>query len=173
MQRFLELLFLGLSLGSIYAVIAIGFVVVFKATRIVNLAHGSILLFGAYLLSQLHGPLGFWLGLVAALAATLALALLIELLVMRPGRGLDDGALATLTIGVDIVLLTELTRRIGGTIPDNGAPWASRIVSTCRWPASSRPVSCSCSWSPWPSHSGTPTGASACGRPPPTDRPRP
>jgi branched-chain amino acid transport system permease protein len=129
MQRFLELLFLGLSLGSIYAVIAIGFVVVFKATRIVNLAHGSILLFGAYLLSQLHDPLGFWLGLVAALAATVALALLIELLVMRPGRGLDDGALATLTIGVDILLLTELTRRIGGTIPDNGAPWASRIIS--------------------------------------------
>ncbi|WCT05750.1 branched-chain amino acid ABC transporter permease [Rhodococcus qingshengii] len=129
MQRLLELLLLGISLGSIYAVIALGFVVVFKATRIVNLAHGSILLFGAYVLSQLHGPLGFWLGLLAALTATVAVALLVELLVMRPARGLDDGALATLTIGVDILMLTELTRRIGGSIPDNGAPWASRVVT--------------------------------------------
>lgn len=129
MQRFLELLFLGLSLGTIYAVIALGFVVVFKATRIVNLAHGSILLFGAYLLSQVHDPLGFWLGLVVALGATVLLALLFELLVMRPARGMDDGALATLTIGVDILLLTELTRRIGASVPDNGAPWASDVVT--------------------------------------------
>lgn len=129
MQRFLELLFLGLSLGTIYAVIALGFVVVFKATRIVNLAHGSILLFGAFLLTEIHEPLGFWLGLVVTLGATVLLALLVELLVMRPARGLDDGALATLTIGVDILLLTELTRRIGASVPDNGAPWASKVVS--------------------------------------------
>ncbi len=129
MQRFLELLFLGLSLGTIYAVIALGFVVVFKATRIVNLAHGSILLFGAFLLTEIHEPLGFWLGLVVTLGATVLLALLVELLVMRPARGLDDGALATLTIGVDILLLTELTRRIGASVPDNGAPWASDVVT--------------------------------------------
>lgn len=129
MQRFLELLFLGLSLGTIYAVIALGFVVVFKATRIVNLAHGSILLFGAFLLTEIHDPLGFWLGLVVTLGATVMLALLVELLVMRPARGLDDGALATLTIGVDILLLTELTRRIGAAVPDNGAPWASEVVT--------------------------------------------
>ena len=47
MTLFLQLLFSGLSLGFIYALIALGFVIIFKATEVVNFAHGAFLLAGA------------------------------------------------------------------------------------------------------------------------------
>ena len=52
MSQFFELLISGLSLGCIYALIAMGFVVVFKATNVVNFAHASILMLGAYLVAR-------------------------------------------------------------------------------------------------------------------------
>ena len=52
MSQFLELLISGLSLGCIYALIAMGFVVVFKATNVVNFAHASVLMLGAYLVAR-------------------------------------------------------------------------------------------------------------------------
>ena len=54
MTQFLELLVSGLSLGCIYALIAIGFVIVFKATNVINFAHGSVLMLGAYLVARWH-----------------------------------------------------------------------------------------------------------------------
>ena len=54
MTEFLELTLSGLSLGCIYALIAIGFVLVFKATGVVNFAHGSILLLGAYVAASVQ-----------------------------------------------------------------------------------------------------------------------
>ncbi|MEA2448960.1 MAG: branched-chain amino acid transport system permease protein, partial [Thermoleophilaceae bacterium] len=59
MTQFIELLISGLSLGFVYALIALGFVVIFKATRVINFAHGSLLLLGAYVIARLHGSLGF------------------------------------------------------------------------------------------------------------------
>ena len=53
MNQFFELLVSGLSLGCIYALIAMGFVIVFKATNVVNFAHASVLMLGAYLVAQL------------------------------------------------------------------------------------------------------------------------
>ena len=71
MTEFLELTLSGLSLGCIYALIAIGFVLVFKATGVVNFAHGSILLLGAYVAARLQADVGFWpaLAIGAAVAA--------------------------------------------------------------------------------------------------------
>ena len=59
MSQFLELLISGLSLGCIYALIAMGFVIVFKATNVVNFAHVSVLMLGAYLVARWHEALGF------------------------------------------------------------------------------------------------------------------
>ena len=60
MTEFLDLTLSGLSLGCIYALIAIGFVLVFKATGVVNFAHGSILLLGAYVAARVQADVGFW-----------------------------------------------------------------------------------------------------------------
>ena len=125
MSYLLGLLVDGLSIGSVYALIAVGFVVVFKATTVLNFAHGSVLLLGCVVLARVNGIAGFWLGLIAGVVAATVVSTLIELLVIRRAHGSDEGTLAILTIGVDILLLTALTRQIGNEILPTGAPWGS------------------------------------------------
>ena len=131
MSQLFENLVIGLSLGCIYALIAMGFVIVFKATNVVNFAHASVLMLGAYLVAVWHDDLGFAGALAAAALACAVAAALIDLVLVRPlvrrGGGID--ALAILTIGVNILLATELTRRVGTDILQTGAPWGSETVS--------------------------------------------
>jgi branched-chain amino acid transport system permease protein len=118
----------GLSLGCVYALIAIGFVVVFMSTRVVNFAHGSVLLLGAYVVGRTHEVLGFGIAVLAGVAAAAAAGVLIDVVVMRRARRADLGTLAILTLGVDILMLTELTRRIGVDVLTTGAPWGTEVV---------------------------------------------
>jgi branched-chain amino acid transport system permease protein len=128
MTEFLDLTLGGLSLGCIYALIAIGFVMVFKATGVVNFAHGSILLLGAYVAARVQPDVGFWLALLAGAAAAGLAAALVDIVLMRSVRASDRGTLSIVTLGVDIVLATELTRRIGSEILPSGAPWGSNVA---------------------------------------------
>ncbi|WP_031004466.1 branched-chain amino acid ABC transporter permease [Streptomyces sp. NRRL F-5727] len=129
MSTFAEFLINGLSLGSIYALIALGFVVIFRATEVVNFAHASLLLAGGYLVAVLHEPLGFWPALAAGTAGAAVVGAAVEFLVMRRHRGADHSVLAIVTIGVDILLATELTRRIGTDILSLGDPWGDAVVT--------------------------------------------
>jgi branched-chain amino acid transport system permease protein len=130
-NQFLELLVSGLSLGCIYALIAMGFVVVFKATNVVNFAHASVVMLGAYLVARWHDELGFYGAVLAAAVACAVVAALIDFLLVRPLRRRRGGidTLAILTIGVNIVLATELTRRVGTDILPTGAPWGSATTT--------------------------------------------
>ncbi len=128
MNEFLELTLSGLSLGTIYALIAMGFVLVFKATGVVNFAHGSILLIGAYAAARLQGDLGFWPAVAIGAAIAALAATLLDVLIMRRVRTSEPTTLAILTLGIDIVLATELIRRIGSSILTSGAPWGSEVV---------------------------------------------
>jgi branched-chain amino acid transport system permease protein len=128
MTRFVDLLLNGISLGTIYALIALGFVIVFKATEVVNFAQGSLLVLGGYITVRAHEHLPFPLALLAGVTATALAGLLIEWVFVRRVRGGDVNALAILTIGIDIVLITELTRRFGSDVLTIGDPWGSRLV---------------------------------------------
>ena len=77
MNQFIELLINGISLGFVYALVALGFVVIFKSTRVINFAHGSIVLLGAFLIAQLHESLGFVLAVVVGCAIAAVVAALI------------------------------------------------------------------------------------------------
>jgi branched-chain amino acid transport system permease protein len=121
MTQLFELTINGLSLGAIYALIAIGFVLIFKATGIVNFAHGSILLLGAYVAARVQGDLGFWLSVLVGAAVAATGAVIIELVIMRRVRGVEAGVLAIITLGVDVV-------RVGGAaIPE--ARLAAAVVA--------------------------------------------
>jgi branched-chain amino acid transport system permease protein len=130
MSHFFEYLVAGLSLGCIYALIAMGFVIVFKATNVVNFAHASVLMLGAYLVAIWHDTLGFVGAVLAAAGACALAAALIDVVFVRTLRrrrgGLD--ALAILTIGVNVLLATELTRRVGNDILQTGAPWGAETA---------------------------------------------
>jgi branched-chain amino acid transport system permease protein len=129
-SQFVELLISGLMLGCIYGLIAMGFVIVFKATNVVNFAHASIVMLGAYLVARWHHDLGFF-GAIAAAAVVCAVAgALLDIAIVRPlrrrGGGID--ALAILTLALNIIIGTELVRAVGNDLLPSGAPWGSDVT---------------------------------------------
>jgi len=127
MTKLAEIVLNGLALGSVYALIALGFVVIFKASGVINFAHASLLLLGGFTTAKLHEDLGFLLALVVAVIVTAAVAGLIEVLFIRGLGRTEIHTLTILTIGVDILLTTELTRRIGSDVLSLGDPWKAGI----------------------------------------------
>lgn len=129
MNHFVTLLVNGVSVGCIDALVALGFVIVFKAARVVNFAYGSLLLLGAYVIGRTHDSLGFAGAVLLSVAVTAAVAGIIGAVVLRPVRLADPGVLAIVTLGVDIVLATDLTRRIGTDLLTTGDPWGAEVVT--------------------------------------------
>jgi branched-chain amino acid transport system permease protein len=129
MNQFIELLINGISLGFVYALVALGFVVIFKSTRVINFAHGSIVLLGAYLIARWHDSLGFVPAVIAGAAVAALVAGLLYLVVLRHVRGRAADTVTIATIGVDIILATELARRIGQEVLDIGDPWRDGVVT--------------------------------------------
>ncbi|MEV5827104.1 branched-chain amino acid ABC transporter permease [Spirillospora sp. NPDC052242] len=129
MSTFIELVINGLSMGAVYALIALGFVIIFKATEVVNFAHASLLLVGGFITAKLHEHIGFWLALGAGIAGAALIGALVEVLVLRRARAENHAVLAIVTIGVDIVLTTELTRQIGTEVLSMGDPWKNQVVT--------------------------------------------
>jgi branched-chain amino acid transport system permease protein len=127
-NQFVTLFVGGLFLGAIYALVALGFVTVFRATGVINFAQGSMLLLGAYVIGRTHDSLGFWPAVALGILVAAFAGALIDIVLMRRVRRADLGTLAILTIGVDILLATELTREIGTDVLSVGAPWGSKVV---------------------------------------------
>lgn len=130
MEKFLQLLFSGISLGAVYALLALGFVVIFKATEVVNFAHGGLLVVGAWFISwfRVERDWSFWLALVAGVVITAMLAWLVQRVLVRSMGGRSIIAVGIMTIGVDVVLQTEIIRRIGVDVLTLADPWQSRTV---------------------------------------------
>ena len=119
----------GLKIGAIYSLAALGIVVIYKATRIVNFAHGAFVLAGAYATyGVVEGlGLGYWPTYVLVPIATGLLAAAIELAVLRPIRQADIFALITSTIFIGIGLsevyrLVQNTEMLGVRNPVSGRP---------------------------------------------------
>jgi branched-chain amino acid transport system permease protein len=127
-NQFVTLLIGGLFLGAIYSLVALGFVTIFRATGVINFAQGSLLLLGAYVIGRTHDSIGFVPAVALGIVVAAAGAALIDIVLIRRVRTADLGTLAILTLGVDILLLTELTRRLGTDVLNVGAPWGSDVV---------------------------------------------
>jgi branched-chain amino acid transport system permease protein len=125
---FLQLLINGLGKGAVYALLALGFVVIFKATEVVNFAHGSLVLIGGFVVYELKDTLG-WAGAAAIGVGTAALAgLLIERVFLARARQADHNSLALLTIGIDVIITEEIVRRVGAEIPFIGDPYDAQPI---------------------------------------------
>ncbi|CAL9630982.1 branched-chain amino acid ABC transporter permease [Streptomyces sp. enrichment culture] len=130
MNDFLDHVLGGLALGSVYALVALGFVVIFKASGVLSFTHGSLLLLGGYLVAVFHDDLGFAGALALAVLVTALVAGALDRLLQRAG-GHDPHAAhvqTIATIGIDIVLLTDLSRRIGGDLLTLGDPWGDSVT---------------------------------------------
>ncbi|MGI5372771.1 branched-chain amino acid ABC transporter permease [Streptomyces sp. CA-251387] len=128
MIKLTETVLNGLALGSVYALIALGFVVIFKASGVMNFAHGSLLLFGGYVTARLHDAIGFIPAVLVGAALAAALAGLVQLLATRGLRGAEIHTLTILTIGVDVLLSTELNRQVGADYLTMGDPWGADVT---------------------------------------------
>ena len=102
---FLETLIGGLLAGTMYSLVAIGFVLIYKASGVFNFAQGAILLFSALLLVTLHEHgVPFVLAVLITLVALVALSILIEWLVLRPLTNRSPMTLFMATLGVSYVI---------------------------------------------------------------------
>jgi branched-chain amino acid transport system permease protein len=106
---FFEQLINGITLGSIYAIVALGYTLVFGVLDIINMAHGEIFMFGAFvgmvIVTQFQAPL--FVAFLGAILVTAGMGYLLERLALRPIRGRKGAShLASLisTIGISILL---------------------------------------------------------------------
>jgi branched-chain amino acid transport system permease protein len=123
MTTLFQLLLNGLGKGAVFALLALGFVVIFKATEVVNFAHGSLVLFGGYLVLVTKDTLGWAGGAVVGIVGAGVLALALERLLLSRSRHADPFSLALLTIGVDVIITEEVVRRLGVSLPFIGDAW--------------------------------------------------
>ncbi|NRF70395.1 branched-chain amino acid ABC transporter permease [Aquincola sp. S2] len=120
-----QLIISGVALGCIYALIALGFVLIYKATETVNFAQGELMMLGAFaglVLIQTVG-LSFWLAVPLAVIATMALGVALERVVIRPILGQPQFTVVMLTIGVGY-----LARGLITMIPDIGSTTSTLAV---------------------------------------------
>ncbi len=143
-DTFLTKLVDGLALGAIYALLAVGFVIIFKATQVLSFAHGAIAAAGAYLVAYTATVLnipGRWIpdapvalqwaiSVLAGMLLGALVGIVIERIFIRPMIGEPLFSIAMITIGLDIVLRTILDDLLGqGGNLSVGSPFEITSVS--------------------------------------------
>ena len=127
-----QLIFNGIAGGCIYGLVALGFVLIYKATEVVNFAQGELLMLGAFFAYTYIGILGmpYWLGALLAVASMAVFGGLLDSLVMRPVVGQPTFAYVMLTIG-----LGSIIRAVATMVPGWGVetysidtPYANAVI---------------------------------------------
>ena len=104
-MQLLQLIISGVALGCIYGLIALGFVLIYKATETVSFAQGELMMLGAFagLVATTWLGFPFWLAVLASIAAMGLFGLLVERALIRPILGQPAFSIVMLTIGVAYV----------------------------------------------------------------------
>jgi branched-chain amino acid transport system permease protein len=113
-----QLLVSGISQGCVYGLIALGFVLIYKATEMVNFAQGELMMVGAFMAITFVNVLGmpFLAGVLAALAAMAVFGAVLERMLLRPMIGEPHFAVLMLTIGLGF-MLRALAGAVWGSNP--------------------------------------------------------
>jgi len=126
----LQLLISGISQGCVYGLIALGFVLIYKATEMVNFAQGDIMMLGAYVAITFISIWGwpYYWAVPATIIVMAALGVLLERFLLRPMIGEPHFAVLMLTIGLGFLL-----RAVAGAIWGNEpralpTPYAGEVV---------------------------------------------
>ena len=119
-MQILQYLINGISIGSVYAIIALGYTMVYGIAKMLNFAHGDVIMVGAYISFCVTNYLGLptVVSIVAAMAVCTLLGILIEGLAYKPLRGTPSLAVLITAIGVSY-FLQNAAQLIWGTAPKN------------------------------------------------------
>ena len=130
----LQLLLNGLAQGCVYALVALGFVLIYKATETVNFAQGELMMVGGFVALIALGPMGlpFWLAIVLAMSGTAALGYGLERFLLRPLLGQPAFTLVLMTLAVSMVLrgVVMMIPGLGTETHVLDAPWRE---ATLHW----------------------------------------
>ena len=133
MAQFLQLAFSGIALGCIYALVALGFVLIYKATETVNFAQGDLMMLGGFFGYTAAALMGwpYWAGMVFAILVMAVFGMVVERVVLRPVLGQPQFTVVMVTIGVGYVMRGVVTMVPGwGTetlrLP---TPFAEKVIN--------------------------------------------
>ena len=105
-MQILQYLINGISIGSVYAIIALGYTMVYGIAKMLNFAHGDVIMIGAYISFCVTSYLGLpaWVSIIAAVVVCTVLGITIEGLAYKPLRGTPSLAVLITAIGVSYFL---------------------------------------------------------------------
>jgi branched-chain amino acid transport system permease protein len=130
MSEFLQLCFAGLALGTRYALVALGFVIIYRATGVINFAQGGLLLIGAYLAYAFNRTgMPFVFAVLLAIAASAILGALTERIVLRKMVGQPVFAVVMVTIGLLFIADQVVTSIWGFDALNLNDPWGVDTVA--------------------------------------------
>lgn len=129
MEDFLQLVFAGLALGARYALVALGFVIIYRATGVINFAQGGLVALGAYLAYHFADRMDmpFALAVLAALAVSGVVGVLIEWLLLSRMVGQPVFAVVMVTIGLLFVIEQLIPTLWGYEAKNLGDPWGVEV----------------------------------------------
>ncbi len=130
-MEILQLLIDGLAQGCVYGLIALGFVLIYKATEMINFAQSDMMMLGAFVGYSFIGllELPYWLGFLLAVATMMAFGYLLDALVLRPVIGQPPFAVLMLSIGLGFIF-----RAVAGAIWGNepvsfATPYSGQVLT--------------------------------------------
>jgi branched-chain amino acid transport system permease protein len=128
MNDLFSMILSGLSRGMLVGLIALGYVLTYRATSVVNFTVGSVMLLGVYVATQLQADLGFVPAVAVALAVAACVSVGLDALLRRSDVQ-DHDLLSVATIGINTAISADLLRRIGSQVLPVGDPWGDDLIS--------------------------------------------
>ena len=130
-MQILQLIISGVAQGCIYGLIALGFVLIYKATEMVNFAQGDMLMLGAFMTLTFVGTMGmnYWLGFLLAALCMAVFGYLLDALVLRRIIGQPQFAIVILTISMGFLFRSGAGFIWGHETQSFETPFTNRIIN--------------------------------------------
>jgi branched-chain amino acid transport system permease protein len=129
--RLVQLVVNGAASGCIYGLIALGFVLIYKATEMINFAQGDIMMLGGFFAFALiaHFGLNYWVGALLAIAITAVFGFVLDALVLRRVIGQPQFAVVMLTLGLGFIFRAAAGITWGYDSVGFNTPFTNRTVN--------------------------------------------
>jgi len=128
MTQFFGAVSAGLGQGAVYAMLALGFVIIYKSMAVISFAQPAFMMSGAMMTSYLSPEIGFSLAVVVSTLAIALVATVVERIAVRPMVGKATFVIAIITIGVDIVVRVVAGMFVGVDPRSVKDPWGLDFV---------------------------------------------
>jgi branched-chain amino acid transport system permease protein len=128
MEEVFSTLVRGLGFGSLYAMLAVSFVIIYKSSQVISFAQPAMMLAGATLVTYLVGPVGFYLAVPLAALGMAVVGLGVERTTIRPMIGRPVFVIAIITLGLDVIIRVITNVFIGRDVRQVGDPWGLSTV---------------------------------------------